>query len=125
MKQLDFASFLADQNAGKLQMFGAGWIMDYPDPEDIIDLKFHSKSALNENHYSNPAVDKLLDEARTMSDAKRRLDLYRQAEKLIIDDATWLPLYYSVAHQVVSSNVKGWTDPPMVLPRLRFVEVSR
>ncbi len=125
VKQLDFASFLADQNAGKLQMFGAGWIMDYPDPEDLIDLKFYSKSALNENHYSNPAVDRLLDEARTLSDANRRLDLYRQAEKLIIDDATWLPLYFSVAHQVVSPNVKGWTDPPMVLPRLRFVEVTR
>ena len=125
VKQLDFASFLADQSAGKLQMFGAGWVMDYPDPEDLIDLKFHSKSALNENHYNNPAVDKLLDEARTLADPNRMLDLYRQAEKLIIDDATWLPLYYTVAHQVVSPNVKGWIDPPMVLPRLRFLEVTR
>jgi oligopeptide transport system substrate-binding protein len=125
IKQLDFATFIADQQANKLQMFNAGWIMDYPDPEDIIDLKFHSKSPLNDQSYSNPAVDRLLDEARTLQDTNRRLDLYRQAEKLIIADAPWAPLYFSLSHQVVSPAVKGWFEPPMVLPRLRFVEVTR
>ena len=61
IKQLDFATFIADQQANKLQMFNAGWIMDYPDPEGLIDLKFHSKSTLNDQNYSNPAVDRLLD----------------------------------------------------------------
>ena len=125
IKQLDFSTFMADQQAGKLQMFSAGWVMDYPDPEDLLDLKFNSKSSLNDQNYANPAVDKLLDEARTQQDAARRLDLYRQAEKLIIADAAWLPLYYEVAHQVVNPAVKGWFDPPMVLPRLRFIEVTR
>ena len=106
-------------------MFNAGWVMDYPDPEDIMDLKFYSKSSLNEYNYSNAEVDKLLDQARTLSDPAKRLDLYRQAEKLVIADAVWVPLYYSLAHQVVSPNVKGWIEPPMVLPRLRFVEVTR
>ena len=124
LKQMDFASFIAEQQAGKLQMFVAGWVMDYPDPEDILDLKFHSKSPLNDGDYANPAVDKLLDEARTLGDANKRLDLYRQAEKLIVQDAAWLPLYFTVSHQVVSPKVKGWFEPPMVLPRLRFVEVS-
>lgn len=43
IQQTDFATFLADQDAGRLQMFNAGWIMDYPDPEDILDLKFHTE----------------------------------------------------------------------------------
>ena len=125
IKQLDFSTFIADQQAGKLQMFTAGWVMDYPDPEDLLDLKFNSKSPLNDQNYSNPDVDKLLDQARTDQDTNHRLDLYRQAEKLLINDASWLPLYYSVSHQVVNASVKGWFEPPMVLPRLRFVEVSR
>ena len=125
IKQLDFATFIADQQSKKLQMFSAGWVMDYPDPEDVMDLKFYSTSSLNEQSYSNPAVDKLLDAARSEKDTNQRLDLYRQAEKLIIADAPWLPLYYSLAHQVVSPSVKGWFEPPMVLPRLRFVEVTR
>ncbi|MGE3857078.1 MAG: ABC transporter substrate-binding protein [Dehalococcoidia bacterium] len=125
IKQLDFASFIADQHDNKLQMFNAGWVMDYPDPEDILDLKFHSQSPLNDQQYANPQVDRLLDEARTLQDTERRLNLYRDAEKLIIQDATWIPLYFSLSHQVVSPKVKGWFEPPMVLPRLRFVEVTQ
>ena len=50
---------------------------------------------------------------------------YRQAEKLVLADAPWLPLYFSTVHQVVNTAVKGWFDPPMVVPRLRFIEVTR
>ena len=40
-------------------MFHLGWIMDYPDPEDIVDLLFYSKSRQNKSKYSNPEFDKL------------------------------------------------------------------
>ena len=125
IRQTDFATFLADQDAGRLQAFNGGWIMDYPDPEDILDLKFHSTSNLNDIGYNNPEVDKLLNAARTELDSPKRLEQYRQVEKLIIADAPWLPLYFASAHQVVNPAVKGWTDPPMVVPRLRFLEVVR
>lgn len=125
VRQTDFATFLADQDAGRLQAFNAGWIMDYPDPEDILDLKFHSGSTLNDVAYSNPEVDDLLDRARTEADPAARLGLYQQAERLIVGDAAWLPLYFSLGHTVVQKEVVGWFDPPMVVPRLRFIEVSR
>lgn len=125
IKQTDFATFLADQDAGRLQAFNAGWIMDYPDPEDILDVKFHSGSPLNDVGYKNAEVDRLLDAARVESNANRRLDLYRQVEKKIIDDAAWLPLYFQQAHVVVKDAVKNWFEPPMVVPRLRFVELAR
>jgi len=125
VRQTDFATFLADQDAGRLQAFNAGWIMDYPDPEDILDLKFHSGSTLNDVAYSNAEVDDLLDRARTEGDPAARLGLYQQAERLIVSEAAWLPLYFSLGHTVVQKEVVGWFDPPMVVPRLRFIEVSR
>ena len=125
IRQTDFATFLADQDAGRLQAFNAGWIMDYPDPEDILDVKFHSGSTLNDVGYKNADVDKLLDAARIEADPAKRLDIYRQVEKKIIDDAAWLPLYFSQAHVVVKDAVKNWFDPPMVVPRLRFLELAR
>jgi oligopeptide transport system substrate-binding protein len=125
IRQTDFATFLDDQDAGRLQMFNAGWIMDYPDPEDILDLKFHSASSLNDVGYSNPAVDALLEEARVERDPAIRNDLYRQAEQLIIDDVAWIPLYFSQSHVVVNAAVSGWFEPPMVIPRLRFIEIDR
>ncbi len=125
IRQTDFATFLDDQDAGRLQMFNAGWIMDYPDPEDILDLKFHSKSSLNDVGYDNPAVDALLDRGRTERDSVVRLRLYQEAELLIIKDVAWIPLYFSQSHVVVNAAISGWFEPPMVIPRLRFIEVDR
>lgn len=124
IRQTDFGTFLADQDAGRLQMFNGGWIMDYPDPEDILDLKFHSSSQLNDIGYENDKVDALLEDARTEQDPATRLALYREAELEIINDVAWLPLYFSRSHIVVSDRVNGWFDPPMVIPRLRFVSVN-
>jgi oligopeptide transport system substrate-binding protein len=125
IRQTDFATFLAEQDAKQLQMFNAGWIMDYPDPEDILDLKFHSASELNDMGYKNSDVDQLLEAARTELDPDARLALYAQAEELIIKDAAWLPLYFSQSHVVVNEAVHGWFEPPMVIPRLRFITVDR
>ncbi len=125
IQQTDFATFIEDQDSGRLQMFNAGWIMDYPDPEDILDLKFHSDSALNDVGYSNPAVDEILDRARTEQDSEVRLGLYQEAEELILNDAAWLPLYFSRSHVVINADVEGWFEPPMVIPRLRYITVNR
>ena len=125
VRQTDFGTFLADMDSGRLQAFNAGWIMDYPDPESIIDLKFHSDSALNDIGYSNPQVDALLEAARTERDEAARLELYREAQVVLIEDAAWLPLYFGISHQVVKPEVVGFFDPPMVMPRLRFIEVQR
>jgi oligopeptide transport system substrate-binding protein len=125
IRQTDSATFLAEQDAKQLQMFSTGWIMDYPDPEDILDLKFHSASELNDMGYENPEVDQLLEAARTELDPDARLALYAQAEERIIKDAAWLPLYFSQSHVVVNEAVQGWFEPPMVIPRLRFITVDR
>ena len=125
IRQTDFATFLADQDSGRLQMFNAGWIMDYPDPEDILDLKFHSESALNDVSYANAEVDQLLNAARVERDPELRLQQYQDAERLIVQDAAWLPLYFSQSHVVVNEDVIGWFEPPMVIPRLRYIEVIR
>ena len=125
IRQTDFATFLADSDAGRLQMFNGGWIMDYPDPEDILDLKFHSESPLNDIRYSNPEVDELLDRARVEPDPSFRIALYQEAERLIVEDVAWIPLYFSVAHVVVNEAIEGWFEPPMVVPRLRYIQVSR
>ncbi len=125
IQQTDFATFLADSDAGRLQMFNAGWILDYPDPEDILDLKFHSRSSLNDVGYANADVDALLDRGRVERDPAARIELYQQAERLILEDVAWIPLYFSVAHVVVNKAVEGWFEPPMVIPRLRYIKVNR
>lgn len=125
INQTDFATYLADADAGRLQMFNGGWIVDYPDPENILDLKFHSESSLNDINYANERVDELLEQARAEPDVETRLSLYQEVEQMIIDDVAWIPLYFSQAHVVVSPEIEGWFEPALVVPRLRFVSLNR
>ena len=125
IQQTEFATFLKDLNRRRFQMFEIGWIADYPDPENFLDILFYSASSNNHTNYSNPEVDRLLERARTEVDQTTRYDLYHQAEQQILDDAPWVPLWYSGERYVlVKPNVKDYFQTPLIIPRLRFVYLS-
>jgi ABC-type transport system substrate-binding protein len=125
IEQEDFGLFLRDLDEGNFQMFSLGWVADYPDPENFLDVKLHSESPNNETGYSNPDVDALLEEARTETDQARRLELYQQAEQLIVDDAPWVTLYHGQASYLVKPYVEGFEVPPFVIPNLRYATISQ
>jgi oligopeptide transport system substrate-binding protein len=125
IEQTEAATFFDDLDSGRLQMFVTGWIMDYPDPEDILDVHFYSQSRLNNTRYSNPALDALLEQARTEQDVNRRMSLYQQAEQIVVEDAVWVPLYNGRDHVLVKPYVKGFEFPPMVIPHLRYVTIEQ
>ncbi len=57
--------------------------------------------------YANPEVDRLLEEARVEMEPARRMQLYVQAEELIVADAPWVPLWHSVDYVLTKPYVKG------------------
>ncbi len=106
-------------------MFDIGWIADYPDPENFLDILFHSDSSNNHTNYNNPQVDALLEQARTETDEALRFRLYNQVEQLIIDDAPWAPLWYSGERfLLVKPNVHDYYLTPLYIPRLRYVYLT-
>ena len=125
IEQTEEATFWQDLDKGQYQMFTAGWVLDYPDPEDILDLLFYSTSRQNNARYSNPEVDRLLLQARTEQDVNKRLALYQQTEQIILDDAPWIPLYYGRDHSLVKPYVKGFVFPPIVIPKLRYASIQK
>jgi oligopeptide transport system substrate-binding protein len=125
IEQSEAASFYDDLDRGRLQMFDIGWIMDYPDPEDIIDLLFDSTSRQNNSHYSNPDFDKLVEEARTEQDVTKRLQLYQDAEQILIQDMPWIPLWFGRDHFVVKPYVHGFEPLPIVIPMLRYITIDK
>ncbi|MEE8442621.1 MAG: peptide ABC transporter substrate-binding protein, partial [Dehalococcoidia bacterium] len=60
-------------------LFDYGWIADYPDPENILDVLFHTGTANNAGSYGNAQVDGILEAARTEQDVSQRLQRYRRA----------------------------------------------
>ena len=124
--QTEWATYLQDQRAGRFQLTGgSGWIADYPDPENFLDILLHSKSSNNHIGYSNLEVDDLLERARTEQDQEKRFGLYNQAERLILKDAPWIPLWHGDGGYVLlKPNVRDYFLFPMVIPRLRYVYLT-
>ncbi len=116
--------YYQEVDQGSLQMFSLGWIADYPDPQNFLDVLFHSRSQSNNTHYSNPQVDELLERARVEQNQTIRFQLYRQAEEIIVNDAPWLPLWYSVSRQLVKPYVKGYNLAPIIIPTFREVYIG-
>ena len=126
IQQLEWATYLQELNEGKPQAFaGLGWEADYPDPQDFLDILFHTDSQINHGNYSNPGVDRILEQARVEQDILKRIELYNEVEKLIIADAAWVPLWYTgERHVLIKPHVKGYTVTPMIVPRLREVHLE-
>ena len=122
---VESATFLSEVSERKYQMYLLGWSADYPDPQDFLDILFHSESPDNHMNYSNPEVDRLLEEARVEQDHERRMQLYQQAEQMIVNDAPWVPLFYSAEYWLVKPYVKGMIFPPAVIPKLKYVYIER
>jgi len=127
IQQTEWATYLWDLRAHRYQMFGltAGWIADYPDPQDFLDILFHSESRNNDTVYSNPEVDRLLEEARVEQDSEKRMELYQQAEEIILEDAPIVPLTHDADYWLTKPYVEGMIYPPVIIPKLKYVSISR
>ncbi|MCH8298577.1 MAG: peptide ABC transporter substrate-binding protein, partial [Chloroflexi bacterium] len=125
-QQTEFATFLKDLNKRRFQMFDIGWIADYPDPENFLDILFYSDSSNNHTNYSNPEVDALLEKARVETDETLRFRIYNQVEQMILDDAPWIPLWYSgERYLLVKPYVHDYLQTPLIIPKLRHVYLTK
>ena len=100
-------------------LFTYGWVADYLDPHNFLDVLFHSKSKNNVGGYKNDKLDKLLETARSEQDPSVRSSLYRQAEILIVEDAAAIPLYHGSNHVLVKPYVKNLILTPFGMLNFR------
>ncbi len=103
------------------QLFSGGWCADYPDPQNFADVLFHSGAQQNTGNYSNPQLDALLDQASVEKDVAKRIQLYQQAEQIIVQDAAALFLMHDVSYVLVKPYVKGYVLTPITIPIERYL----
>ena len=113
----------AELQKGQLQVARAGWLADYNDADNFLNLL---KSGVNYNYgrYSNPDYDKFLNEANQSTDLDERAALMKKAEKIALDDNASLPIYYYLARNVVSPKVKGYQDNAFDIHRSRWMSLE-
>lgn len=115
-EELEFGDHLRAVEEGRAHFFRLGWNVDYPDPDNFLYTLFHSSNisvGYNFSRLSLPELDKILDQARFETEMLAREKLYQQAEKLIVEQAPWVFLYFYTSHVLHQPGVKGLTLGPM------------
>lgn len=86
---------LRRQRESKYQMTGLAWAADYPEAQNFLQL-FYGKNRSpgpNSSNYANPAFDALYEQALGMAPGPERTRLYREMQRIIVDDAVWIFRY--------------------------------
>jgi ABC-type oligopeptide transport system substrate-binding subunit len=107
------ANFTRLARNGNANIVLQGWCADYPDPENFLDVLFHSKSDFNIGRTKNPELDALLEKARSETDVQKRIGLYQQAETLLLNSYEVIPVSHSLAGKLIKPRVKGYVISPI------------
>ena len=82
-------------------------IVDFPEPDVQMYANFHTGSPVNLAQYSNPELDKLLEDARVTVEEPKRIELYCAVSRIINQEATWFWVFQNTYYAIAKSKLKG------------------
>lgn len=129
--QLDILPINQHQNkveTGMTNFWRLGWVADYADPEIFLN-QFYSihvpdnkneSAIMNSFRYKNKTFDRVFEKALAEQDPQRRMQLFAQADQIVINDAVIMPIYYDDYDRLVNKNVEN-----LPLNSMNYVSLTR
>ncbi|MCF8217585.1 MAG: ABC transporter substrate-binding protein [Bacteroidales bacterium] len=111
----------------KLNFFRGSWIADYPDAENYLSLFYSANfcpTGPNYTHFANEEFDSLYEKAQHITNDSIRFKLYRKMDKLVMEEAPVVVLYYDQVLRFVWKNIEGLGSNPLNLLTLKYVKKS-
>ena len=132
IQQLEWGTFLDESfkvvEENEFVMHELSWLGDNGDPDNFLYILLSGEQwpqdGFNDAFYKNPEVDRLLKEARTISDHDRRVELYGEAQKLIVADSPVIPVDHEIQIVVMNKKVKGFELHPTGVFRFDKVRIE-
>lgn len=122
------AATLKDAKAnGKLDMFRASWVTDYPDAENYLSLYFSKNFAPNGpnyTHFNHKQFDAWFEEAFIETNTEKREQLYAKMDSLVMQQAPVVVMFYDEVIRFTRKNVRGLGINPINLLELKKVKKS-
>ncbi len=124
LANVEWKVFLKMLNTDPPRLYRLGWAADYPDPDNFLNL-FTSASGNNHTGWANPRYDEIIARAARISDQDTRRALYRQAQKLLLEEAVAIiPLYVTSRSILIKPHVKGFWQNRMGILRLKDITIQ-
>ncbi|MFC1497575.1 ABC transporter substrate-binding protein [Verrucomicrobiota bacterium] len=112
----NWPTFLRKMERRQCQLYRLGWIADYPDAENFLQLFYGDNESPGPNHsnYKNSEFDRIYEKIRVMSNSPERTELYKQMADIIIEDCPWIFMHHQVDYAPYHhwlGNFKGHDFP--------------
>ena len=100
VQQMTFTEYLRREHDGETQVFFAGWVIDYPDAQNFLQLFYGPNKApgVNATNYQNPEFDRLYERILSMPESPERTALYEKMADMVNADCTWALIGYPLAY---------------------------
>src|SRR5262249_33469171 len=116
------SDFYAQLIQGSLALSGPTRWTPRVDPHGLANILLHStKGNSNTTRYRNPQVDALLDQASAINEPEKRVELYRQIERLVLEDAPYVLYCASPGYALMRDDVRGYEWGFDMVPRVAKV----
>lgn len=121
-------AFMEKVHQRQTQMFYLGWVIDYPDAENFLQL-FYSENGSpgpNNANYANLDIDRLYEQVRTMQDTPERTTLYEEMAHILVEEAPWIYCYQSKSFVLRHSWIKNYLyhDFPYGMDKYRRIDLE-
>lgn len=112
---IPFTTIQDKMRTGSMEFSRRGWVADYPDASTFLEMYYgrtvpkdpHAVSMVNSSRYVNPKFDALFEKAMQTPNEEERVKLYQECDQILIDDAAFLPIFYSDYVRLVKDNIVG------------------
>ena len=111
VKVIEWGELIKEAKQGQHDMLFMGWAGDNGDPDNYFAPLFSCngvKSGINFARFCDPKLDKLITDARSTPDQPARTKDYEAAQKIVHDEALWIPLGYPTASAITRASVAGY-----------------
>nr|WP_159838207.1 ABC transporter substrate-binding protein [Burkholderia sp. 8Y] len=115
VKVIEWGELIKEAKQGQHDMLFMGWAGDNGDPDNYLSPLFSCnavKSGINFARFCDPQLDKLIADGKATPDLAKRTKAYVDAQKIIHDQALWIPLVYPTAAALTRTNVSGYNVSP-------------
>ncbi|MBC6415563.1 MAG: peptide ABC transporter substrate-binding protein [Bdellovibrionales bacterium] len=121
----EWKTYLQRLKAKQVEIFRLGWLADYPDPDNFMNL-MASFSENNHTGWKNERYDSLILKAMVMKNTNLRKKLYDQAQKILLEEeAVVFPIFTDVSHILISPRIKNYPLNVMSYILFKHIEVKQ
>ena len=123
-KKAKWPELVKSSKLGKLQMWGAAWIADYPDGENYLQLLYGKNEDANTARFKLPAYDALYEKVKRMPDTPERTALYQEMAKLVLVYAPWKLGVHRIANSVAQPWVSSLKRHPIMHAPWKYLDID-